>query len=141
MQLIDTGNPRRVEYRIELALHTPAAAQPRSRIAAEDSGVSLEGPEAAADFREIELLRADVREQLNERVSAIDRARALTRQGVGLRDALERTAGSNAQQLYSLLDEQGLGAIPRRLWGPSELLALAPDVPGESAAQLLRGLS
>ena len=134
-QLIDSGAPRRVEYRIELALHSPAAAQPRSRIAAEDSGVSLEGPAAAADLQRIELLRADVREQLNERVSAIDRAKALARKGASLRDALERTAGSQAQELYSLLDKTGLGKIPRRLWGPSELMALAPDIPGEQAVR------
>ena len=140
MNLLDAGAPRRIEYRIDLALHAPAAAQPRSQAVVEDSGVSLQGPAAVANFERIQLLRADVREELDERVSAVDRARALARRGLGLRDALERTAGSRAQELYAALDERGLGTIPRRLWGPSELMALAPDVPdvlGEPPGRLL----
>lgn len=137
--LIDTGSPRRVEYRLELALHTPASGSPRRRIAVEDSGI-VEGGRAQEDFERIELMPAEIRSELAERVSKVDRARALARKGLSLREALEREAGSQAGELYDQLDRAGLGDVARRLWGPSELLALAPRVPRIPGASNLRGI-
>ena len=137
--LLAGGGPRRIEYRLELALHDEPSGLAAASPAVEDSGVALMGASAQEDFQRIELLRADVREDLAERVSQIDRARALARRGLSLRDALERTAGERAQELYELVDRTGLGAVPRRLWGPSELLKLAPRAPGDSFAATYLG--
>lgn len=130
---VSTGEPRRIEYRVELSLHSALSRPgvPVPAIAREDSGAGLEGSAARADFERIQLLRAPVREELAERLSLIDKARALTRKGLSRLDALDQVAGERAQDLYELLDRTGLGEIPRRLWGPSEMLALAPDVPGD----------
>ena len=137
--LLAGGGPRRIEYRLELALHAAPSASAATSPAIEDSGIALLGSAAEADFQRIELLPAEIRGELDERLSAIDRARSLERKGLSRLEALQRVAPDRAQELYGLLDETGLGAIPRRLWGPSELMQLAPSIPGQSTVSRYLG--
>lgn len=128
------GTPRRVDWRLELTLVEPASEPPAS------PALAAEGPEAVAALESIELLRADVREDLAERVSTVDRARDLVRKGASWRSALEDVAGDSAGELEAALERAGLQNIPRRLWGPRQLLGLAPRLPGEDLTGEIGGI-
>lgn len=129
------GTPRRVSWRLELALAEAAAEPPPS------PALAAEGFEAVAALESIELLRADVREDLAERVSTVDKARELVRKGATWRSALEDVAGDAAGELEEALGRAGLQELPRRLWGPRQLLSLAPRLPGESLTADIGGIA
>lgn len=128
------GTSAIIEWRMELALVEP----PGERSSQLSPSQIVEGSAATAQLRRIELLRAPVKESLAERVRAVDRAREAVRKGLSWREALEGQVGSQAAEIEALLDKAGLKGLPRRLWGPEQLLALQPSLPGEGAIREVR---
>ena len=130
------GTPAVIEWRLELALVEPPRG--RSSLPRPSPQEVVEGSQAAAQLQRIELLEAPVKQQLAERVSAVDRARQAVRRGLSWREALQAQVGSQAVQVEALLDKAGLKGLPRRLWGPEQLLALQPALPGQGALDEIR---
>lgn len=130
------GIPAHIEWRLELTLvEPPGTSANRSRAR---QLFAADRAEVAAAVEKIELLRAPVKEELAENVRAVDRARELVREGLSWREALEEQVGGRAAQIEAALDSAGLKGLPRRLWGPEQLLALQPALPGEGVIREIR---
>lgn len=138
-ELDAAGVPRRIDFRLRIARYGPASASaspgPAGLEAPLSGGIGPDGSQVRADFERIQTLPAPLRTQLDERVTAVDRSMELARrEDVPLDDALRRTSPDLAADLSARLKAEGLETVPRRLWGPTQLVALLPDVPLEGAA-------